>query len=247
VGIRSQESSSSSGNNDRQAQSEEEDDGCGQHPVDTGAAILQWAQAQGLRRRRADGGFGLPDESLLREWTEILTRFCPVESDRADWARAVLDNAKSAADRASDWRNWAFLTLQVQLAAERTSVVVANPLCEVSDTDALPAEDPNCEWARAKQLIRAEIGGIPFANWFDLTRQTSGDHASITVALPNSQTKEFVEMDYLPLIQRACSVFGVSQVHLTVDQAVLGKRAELQPSSSGDSGSMNHQQRPPMA
>ncbi len=107
----------------------------------------------------------MPEEPLLQEWTEILNRFCPDPATDSEWTEAVMNNAKFAADKASDWRNWSFLTLQVQLAAERTRVAAPNPLLDACDGDPVPPEDPDCEWARAKQLIRAEIGEIPFGNW----------------------------------------------------------------------------------
>jgi hypothetical protein len=187
-----------------------------QPPTETAAVILRWAQAEGIRRRRTDGGFGLPEEQTLHEWSEILSRFCPDQTIRSEWTKAVMDNARFAADKASDWRNWSFLTLQVQLAAERTRVTAPSPLLDVSDPERLPAEDPECHWARAKELIRAEIGDIPFANWFASSRQTNREETTVTVELPSTQTREFIEMDYLNVIARAAQSCGILGVNFTV-------------------------------
>jgi hypothetical protein len=73
-----------------------------------------------------------------------------------------MENARLAADRTSDCRNWALLTLQVQPAAERTAVAVADPPLGFEEGSPLPTEDPDCEGSGAKLLIRAEIGEIPF-------------------------------------------------------------------------------------
>lgn len=220
-GIGSQESSSSSGVHDRLGKPEEDDDVSSRQPDGppsngTAAEILRWAHAEGIRRRRADGGFGLPDETSLQEWTEILNQFCPDAVIRSEWTKAVMNHAKFAADKASDWRNWSFLTLQVQLAAERTKCTSPSLPSDVREADPLPPEDPDCAWARVKERIRATIGDIPFANWFASSRQTSLQEGSIIVELQSLQTKEFIEMDYLDVIAQAAQGCGISQVEFSV-------------------------------
>lgn len=179
-------------------------------------AILNWARAEGIRRRRGDGRFVLPDEPLLQEWTNILNRFWLSGTDRLKWVDAVMNNARMAADLASEWRNWSFLTLQVQLAAERTRLPADNSVLNVEDVVPLPPEDPDCEWARAKAAVRAEIGEIPFGNWFASSRQTARTESSIIVELPNAQTKTFIEMDYLGVLTRAVLETGIPQVEFAV-------------------------------
>jgi hypothetical protein len=102
-------------------------------PTGAASAILDWAKARGIRRRRADGDVGLPDEAVLRDWATIIDTLCPPDSDRDQWITAVMNNARNSADSADQWRNWSFLTLQVQLAAERTRMLTTTPSFEAVD------------------------------------------------------------------------------------------------------------------
>src|SRR5215831_6887919 len=91
-----------------------------------------------------------------------------VESDRAF---AVMDAACNSAERAGEWRNWAYLTLQMQLAAERLHAS-ATPLVAVPQSPHEQAEeDPDCDWTAAKAKIRSQIPETAFLNWFAPTRQ----------------------------------------------------------------------------
>jgi hypothetical protein len=40
-----------------------------------------------------------------------------------------------SADKSGDWRNWSFLTLQVELAAEGTRMAIRNQLFDVYDPE----------------------------------------------------------------------------------------------------------------
>jgi hypothetical protein len=80
--------------------------------------IMEWIKAENLRRMRDDGGFGPPAASQVTRWAAILTDLgLSEESD----VRAVMAAARAGAEKASggEWRQWSFLSLQVQLAVER--------------------------------------------------------------------------------------------------------------------------------
>jgi chromosomal replication initiation ATPase DnaA len=106
--------------------------------------------------------------------------------------------------------------LQVQLAAERTTMAPTNPLLDVTRRYNSSPEDPDSEWARAKEVIRAEIGEIPFANWFACSRQTDRDETSIAVEVPSAQTREFIEMDYLDVIAQLAQICRMLRVDFLV-------------------------------
>ena len=59
---------------------------------------------------------GPPEKDHLQQWAGILNHRGIAEPEIIF---AVLDSALTAADRLGEWRNWTFLTLQIQLAAER--------------------------------------------------------------------------------------------------------------------------------
>ena len=195
-------------------------------PPSTESVILSWAMNEGIRRRRADGAVGYPEQALVDEWAAILNGFCPLDSSRDVWIRSVMENARTAADRTHDWRNWTFLTLQIQLAAERTRSIEAKSRPIVSDVPPALPEDPTCEWARIKTEIRRAIGEIPFTNWFQASRQTAYNGGSVTVELTDVQTKAYIETEYLDVVAYVSSTFGVSEVNFVVG-------AESAPESEG--------------
>jgi hypothetical protein len=82
----------------------------------TAKIILRWARERRVQRLRSDRTVGAPERDLLTQWIAILDG---MEIKSAEQIFSVLDIARAAADRASDWRNWSFLTLQIQLAVER--------------------------------------------------------------------------------------------------------------------------------
>ena len=86
----------------------------GQSYSQTAEIILRWAKDRSLKRLRSDRLMGFPDEVLTIEWAEILER-ARIKDEEAIYA--LLDAARVGADRADCWRNWSFLTLQIQLAA----------------------------------------------------------------------------------------------------------------------------------
>lgn len=80
--------------------------------------IMNWAKSENLRRMRDDGRLGLPQASQAARWAAILTDH-DLSQDRD--VCAVMAAARAGAEKASggEWRQWSFLSLQVQLAAER--------------------------------------------------------------------------------------------------------------------------------
>jgi hypothetical protein len=131
---------------------------------------------------------------------------------------AVLDAAVTAATRSGEWRNWAFLTLQVQLAAERLPKLPLAPSSPTTSPCDLPEEDPTCDWALAKQKIRNRLGQIPFANWFEHTRQICKHDAQITVAVADDTSRCFLEVEYGNLVQSVLVELGIEGLELTVTQ-----------------------------
>ena len=122
----------------------------------------------------------------------------------------------AAATRSGEWRNWSFLTLQVQLATERFRTVSAEPAVTEVLALSLPEEDPSCHWAKAKENIRIRIGEIPFANWFECTRQVGQQEGRVTVAVPDDCSRLFIEAEYGDLTRSVLAEFGIDQIELTV-------------------------------
>ena len=63
---------------------------------------------------------------------------------------AVLDAARKAADQSGEWRAWAYLTIQVQLAAERHDFGEMQPKQVVRAESAGIEREDEREWTRAK-------------------------------------------------------------------------------------------------
>jgi hypothetical protein len=157
---------------------------------------------------------GLPENNLLGDWAGILDGFGIQDAERIT---AVLDSARAAADRAGEWRNWSFLTLQIQLAAERMHMRNPHPITSSPELQVELPEDPNCEWAQAKEKIRTLVGEIPFANWFEASRQIGVDGTTVTIAVPDEWTREYLESEYRNIIETATSAVGIGGVRVTID------------------------------
>jgi hypothetical protein len=129
----------------------------------------------------------------------------------------LLDIARNSADRAGDWSNWSFLTLQIQLVAERIHIHRQLPTTACSQTRiAADEEDPNTEWAQVKTKIREEVGEIPFTNWFDRTRQAERCGSGITVTVPDEPTRICLESEYHELMENALAGLGLKSIRLIV-------------------------------
>jgi Helix-turn-helix domain len=182
-------------------------------PNDVAGTIIRWAKERGVQRLRPDRQVGYPDEEHVLQWSQILEQRGITNSERIC---AVLDAAMSAATRSGEWRNWAFLTLQVQLATERLTIPSPEPAPLATPACDLPDEDPACDWAIAKQKIRNQIREVPFRNWFECTRQLERRGGHITIAVPNEATRFFLEAEYGNHIRAALGEFGVEEIELTV-------------------------------
>jgi hypothetical protein len=188
---------------------------------DEAQTISRWAQERGIERLRTDRRMGPPEKDHLQQWAGILNHRGIAEPEMIF---AVLDSALTAADRLGEWRNWTFLTLQIQLAAERLPSgarlrqTTSPPRCAVVE------DNPSCDWAIAKAKIRTQVGEIPFLNWFDATRQVERQGAGITIAVSDEPTRIYLETEYGTLTRTVLAELGIHEINLTV--AVPGGRHE---------------------
>lgn len=174
--------------------------------------IVDWAQKRKLQRLRSDRQVGVPEKERLREWLAI---FEARQLTNEEQVFSVLDAARAAADRCGRWRNWAFLTLQIQLSAERwegrTRSGVEPPTC----ADPLP-EDAESIWAKAKTLIRCRIPETDFLNWFSCTRQMVDYGSRIEVAVPDEPTEAYLSQEYHHIMRAVLSELGVNEIRFVV-------------------------------
>ena len=129
---------------------------------------------------------------------------------------ALLDSARVAADRSGEWRNWSFLTLQIQLAAERQPQRTTTLSGILQPERLIVEEDPACDWAIAKAKIRMQLGEIPFQNWFVRSRQVERHGAQITIAVPDEASRLFLETEYGNQTRTALAELGIRDVEWTV-------------------------------
>ncbi len=179
--------------------------------------ILSWARVRGIQRLRSNRIIGLPEDDLLQRWAAILDR---AGIQDKDVIVAVLDAARDAADRAGDWRNWSFLTLQIQFAAERTHIRQPASVTACGPSGVEMKEDQTCVWAQVKNKIRTQVGEIPFMNWFHRTLQTDCRDAEITIVVPDELTRTFLENEYRELIGSAVAGFGIQTVLFVLKDSV---------------------------
>lgn len=175
--------------------------------------LREWAQGRGLHRLRSDRRLGPPDHEVLVAWAAILDRAGICSTERI---AEVMDAARSAADRSGEWRNWAFLTLQVQFAAERTQPQRPGDQEIPQPQRALAREDPDAEWARMKRLVRESVGEIPYTNWFEHTRQVGRFGGTLTIGALDRATKEYLDVDYRELIGRTAAQVGIEAVQVVL-------------------------------
>jgi len=179
----------------------------------TAQTISAWATERRIQRLRRDKRIGLPEKEQLAQWAVILDSRGIVESDRAF---AVMDAACNSAERAGEWRNWAYLTLQIQLAAERLHAS-ATPLVAVPQSPHEQAEeDPDCDWTAAKAKIRSQIPETAFLNWFAPTRQVERRGTAITVAVPDDLTRCYLTTEYDHVTKGAVLSLGIDEAKFIV-------------------------------
>ena len=173
--------------------------------------ILRWVMERRVQRLRADRTLGRPEKDLLTQWAEVLDGLGIASEDQI---LSVLDIARAAADRAGDWRSWSFLTLQIQLAAERISN--RQPPTTACREEQVAEDAPDSEWTSLKAEIRTQIGEIPFANWFDRTIQNDRDGTVLTVVVPDDLTLAYLESEYRELIHQAAARIGIEAIRFVV-------------------------------
>lgn len=122
---------------------------------------MRWAKERNVQRIRSDRQVGPPEKEHLTQWAGISE---PRDVTDEEQVYSVLDVARAAADRFGQWRNWGFLTLQIQLAAERlerarTSSVEYYPPSRTP----MPPEEPESLRAKAKARIRSQKYRIPLS------------------------------------------------------------------------------------
>jgi hypothetical protein len=174
----------------------------------TGEAVLLWAKERRLQRLRSDRRIGPPEKELVLEWDRIFQARAITEPDHI---AAVLDRAVDAASRNGEWRRWAFLSVQVQLAAElagRSGGVGEPAPPQLWAVD----EDPDCDWAMAKREIRKKVGNIPFQNWFEPTRQLERSDRGITIAVSNEPGRHYLETEYAGVVTGVLADLGIVEV-----------------------------------
>ena len=170
--------------------------------------ILLWAQDRRVLRLRSDRRIGVPEDEHLQQWAEILINRGIADEDNI---AAVLNCAFDAACRSGEWRHWAFLTIQVQLAAEQLGQMT-NRVISCGPPAILVAEDPNSEWAVAKEKIRASVGEIPFKNWFDQTNQLERTGERITIAVSDEPSIHYLKTEYATVIANELAEFGIFDI-----------------------------------
>ena len=180
---------------------------------DEAQTISRWAHERGIQRLRTNRRMGPPEKDHLQQWAGILNHRGIAEPEIIF---AVLDSAVTAADRLGEWRNWTFLTLQIQLAAERVPSG-ARPRQTTSPPGcAVVKDDPTFDWAIAKARIRTQVGEIPFLNWFEPTRQVERQGAQITIAASDEPSRIYLEAEYGTLTRAVLAELGIYEIHLTV-------------------------------
>lgn len=186
-------------------------------------AIVEWAKSRRVQRLRTDRRIGGPDGEQVQQWSRILEAAGISERESI---YDLMDTARQSADRAGEWRNWSFLTLQVQLAAERRPVSVTEPQPEPEWN--LNEEDPASEWALAKSKIRGEIGEIPFSNWFTRTRQLEREGSRIKISVSDEPSRFFLESEYGEVTRRVLAELGVDEVRWILEEPVLSGGERVQ-------------------
>jgi hypothetical protein len=180
---------------------------------DEAQTISRWAQERGIERLRTDRRMGPPEKDHLQQWAGILNHRGIAEPETIF---AVLDAALTAADRLGGWRNWTFLTLQIQLAAERLPSGARLRQAASPPAYAVLKDDPSSDWAIAKAKIRTQVGEIPYLNWFEPTRQVQRQGAEITIAVSDEASRVYLEAEHGTLTRTVLAELGIHEIHLTV-------------------------------
>ena len=152
---------------------------------------------------------GPPEDEHVLQWSGIFDKRGIKEFEVVF---AVLDSALASASRSGEWRSWGYLTLQIQLAAERLPVQEFLPPTSCGPSRASLDEDPTCDWAKAKAKIRDQIGEIPYMNWFAHTRQVGRFGAQITIAVGDEPSRDYLQAEYGNLTHSVLAELGIHQI-----------------------------------
>ena len=182
----------------------------------TATMIVDWAQKRKLQRLRSDRRVGVPEKERLTEWLAIFEARGLTEEEQIF---SALDAARAAADRCGRWRNWAFLTLQIQLSVERWEADRSPSGVESQTCSAPPAEAQDTIWAKAKIRIRSQVPEIAFRNWFSCTRQIKEYGSRIEVGVPDEPTRAYLTQEYHQATAAALREMGISEVRFVVTGA----------------------------
>jgi len=183
----------------------------------TAQTIRAWAADRRIQRMRSDKRIGLPEKEQLAQWAAMLNSQGIEEADKVC---AVMEAAYHAAERGGEWWNWVYLTLRIQLAAERLhiSAIRAEEVSQFGYEQA--EEDPDCDWTAAKTMIRSQIPETAFLNWFSPTRQVERSGTAITVAVPDGPTRCYLLTEYDQLTNCVLSSLGIDEVRFVVQGAL---------------------------
>jgi hypothetical protein len=174
---------------------------------------MLWAKERNIQRLRSDRQVGPPEKEQLRQWVGI---FEARGINDEEQVHSVLDAARTAADRFGQWRNWGFLTLQVQLAAENFGKAYTPNVEQYQPSRTLMPEQPDSLWSKAKARIRSQIPDVAFLNWFACTWQIMRCGSEIEVAVPDEPTGACLKDGYDHLISAALSELGVEKIRFVV-------------------------------
>jgi len=172
-------------------------------------AIRAWLASKGIKRLRSDRRVGLPEKERLEEWAGIILE---QGIDELSNAELILERAVVAASRASQWRSWNFLTLQIQIAAEQWRPLRTAEARTVDRLSEVRREEAPSDWKLIKSRIRERIPEIAFLNWFDATRQVERCGAALVVAVPDEVTAAYIAAEYDGLVQVTAAAEGITQV-----------------------------------
>jgi hypothetical protein len=172
-------------------------------------AIRAWLASKGIKRLRSDRRVGLPEKERLDEWAGIILE---QGIDELSNAELILERAVVAASRASQWRSWNFLTLQIQIAAEQWRPLRTAEARTVDRLSEVRREEAPSDWKLIKSRIRERIPEIAFLNWFDATRQVERCGAALVVAVPDDVTAAYIAAEYDGIVQVTAAAEGITQV-----------------------------------
>lgn len=74
---------------------------------------------------------------------------------------------------------------------------------------AIPADNPNSEWAKVKKALRNRLSPEGYDNWLDDTRQLSRSGASLLIGVPDAETRSWLITEYAEQIDDELAKVGL--------------------------------------